>query len=251
MENYDQIIQQILNQGENSRQLMQEAVKKYPYCTLPILLYLKNNPRVNDKELIAKVAIACPDRKALAVALGKRAKIFSQFYPPKPQSTPLTTSQTIDDFLNSYGNSSDKEIEAINNAIFNPMPDYADILASQEQHLPQQAMSKEDELINSFIENSREQQQNAQPIALEQHIGEQEKTEIASTPIQKPDENDNSMFSESLAKMYIARGKYSKALEIIENINLNFPEKSIYFADQIRFLRKLVLIQNNKNNKNK
>ena len=54
MENYNQIIQQILNQGENSQQLMQEAVKKYPYCTLPILLYLKNNTQVNDKELIAK-----------------------------------------------------------------------------------------------------------------------------------------------------------------------------------------------------
>ena len=54
------------------------------------------------------------------------------------------------------------------------------------------------------------------------------------------------MLSESLAKMYIQRRNYAKALEIIENINLNFPEKSIYFADQIRFLRKLVLNEQTK-----
>ena len=72
---------------------------------------------------------------------------------------------------------------------------------------------------------------------------------VAPAPAQEavPAKIDDSMLSESLAKMYIARGKYSKALEIIESINLNFPEKSIYFADQIRFLRKLVLIETLKN----
>ena len=34
---------------------------------------------------------------------------------------------------------------------------------------------------------------------------------------------------------------YQPALEIIMQLNLNNPEKSIYFADQIRFLRKLIL----------
>ncbi len=69
----------------------------------------------------------------------------------------------------------------------------------------------------------------------------------ANDTIDRSTVSDASMLSESLAKMYIARGKYSKALEIIESINLNFPEKSIYFADQIRFLRKLVLNETVKN----
>ena len=49
------------------------------------------------------------------------------------------------------------------------------------------------------------------------------------------------MFSESLAMSYIATGKFQAALEIIQHISADNPEKSIYFADQIRFLRKLVL----------
>lgn len=52
-------------------------------------------------------------------------------------------------------------------------------------------------------------------------------------------------FTETLAKIYIKQGRYSKALEIIKRLNLNFPKKNIYFADQIRFLEKLVLNSEN------
>ncbi len=58
-------------------------------------------------------------------------------------------------------------------------------------------------------------------------------------------ENDG-YFTETLAKIYIRQGKYEKALEIIRRLNLNFPKKNVYFADQIRFLEKLII-----NNKNK
>lgn len=47
-------------------------------------------------------------------------------------------------------------------------------------------------------------------------------------------------FTETLASIYIKQGKYSQALAIIRRLNLEFPKKNIYFADQIRFLEKLV-----------
>lgn len=47
--------------------------------------------------------------------------------------------------------------------------------------------------------------------------------------------------SESLAKIYIRRKRYDKAFEIIHGLSLNNPKKSVYFADQLRFLRKLML----------
>lgn len=53
---------------------------------------------------------------------------------------------------------------------------------------------------------------------------------------------DDTSLSESLAKIYIKRGRYDKAFEIIHNLSLNNPKKSVYFADQLRFLRKLLLI---------
>ncbi len=48
-------------------------------------------------------------------------------------------------------------------------------------------------------------------------------------------------FTETLAHIYIKQGKYSKAIEIIRRLSLNVPEKNRYFADQIRFLEKLIL----------
>jgi len=52
--------------------------------------------------------------------------------------------------------------------------------------------------------------------------------------------------TETLARIYIKQKKYDRALAIIRSLYLNFPEKSIYFADQIRFLEKLVRINQSK-----
>ena len=60
------------------------------------------------------------------------------------------------------------------------------------------------------------------------------------------EELDDSYFTETLAKIYIKQRRYSKALEIIRKLNLKYPKKSIYFADQIRFLEKLVINEKTK-----
>lgn len=61
------------------------------------------------------------------------------------------------------------------------------------------------------------------------------------------DEAEGTYFTETLAGIYIKQGRYEKALEIIQRLNLNYPKKNAYFADQIRFLEKLIF--NNKNKK--
>lgn len=61
------------------------------------------------------------------------------------------------------------------------------------------------------------------------------------------DTNEEEYFTETLAKIYIKQGRYSKALQIIQRLNLIYPNKSRTFASQIRFLEKLIL--NNKQNK--
>jgi len=57
---------------------------------------------------------------------------------------------------------------------------------------------------------------------------------------------DTGYFTETLARIYIKQGRYSKALEIIRRLNLVYPKKNRYFADQIRFLEKLIINNNNK-----
>ena len=63
------------------------------------------------------------------------------------------------------------------------------------------------------------------------------------------DENapSEAYFTETLARIYIKQGKYDKAIEIIRRLSLNYPKKSRYFADQIRFLGKIILNEKAKN----
>ncbi len=50
----------------------------------------------------------------------------------------------------------------------------------------------------------------------------------------------NLEFTEDNAKKLIFERKYNEAIVILRGLNLNNPKKSVYFADQIRFLEKVV-----------
>lgn len=66
----------------------------------------------------------------------------------------------------------------------------------------------------------------------------------AEIPEEKEEENE--ILTETLAGIYIKQGKFENAIKIIRQLSLKYPKKNRYFADQIRFLEKLII-----NNKNK
>ena len=228
------------------QQWVDDAMRHYPYFALPLLLHVKHS---DDQQALHRLSIMSPDRRDLSIVVGNAPAAFASFYPVERGETP-DVDNVIDKFLETYAQgTNDKEINVLSKAIFNPTPDYADILAAQHSDDSVPALDKEDELIGSFIEHSRQREKQAltQQPTVEHHLEQQQVAQVANDNVENSTQNDDSMLSESLAKVYIARGKYSKALEIIESIYLNFPEKSIYFADQIRFLRKLVLNETLKN----
>lgn len=237
-----------------TKEWLEEARSKYPYFTLPALLYLHHNKDVEglDEDILGKLAIASPDRKALCAILGENAIKFASFYPPEPEPVQPDTDSTLDTFLSTYGNTDEKELEILNQMIFNPVPDYAQMLAAEEERsrpapgelAPSAEVDDDDVLINRFISKSKER-----PGFFNATQETDIAPEVKEVPIEAPVAVDDSMLSESLAKIYIKQRKYYKALEIIKTISLKFPEKSIYFADQIRFLQKLVKTENIKNNK--
>ena len=231
------------NGGEVDGQWLERARQDAPYCVLPSLFYLKQHGLKGNEDVLAQLAIMFPDRQSLAFMLGDVDGVLTDFYPSESLPETPDTETTIDRFLDNYGKSSPADVEAISRAIFNPQPDYADVLAAQEMETGggPAGGDAQDELINQFIAEQRQLGEQAAQIPIAKPIGEQEKAEIAEAAINNPTQMDDSMLSESLAKMYIAQHKYSQALEIIKRINLKYPEKSIYFADQIRFLTKLVL----------
>ena len=244
-----------------TREWLDEASREYPFFPLPWLLYLQRNRGNIDAEthraMLALLAVMSPDRVALFDAVGEDAARFANFYPQEEKPSTPDTDTTITSFLDRFGNNDEKEIEVLNQIIFNPTPDYSTILAAEEERsvpaeeeITGSGVSPTDALINRFIAQSKEKMGHFPTTVVENPVSAVAEPEVLpSDPIQRPETSDDSTFSESLAKIYIKQGKYAKALEIIKNISLKFPEKSIYFADQIRFLKKLIINEQIKNKK--
>jgi len=70
--------------------------------------------------------------------------------------------------------------------------------------------------------------------------------ETPFTPLFEDDSGEISddFFSETLANIYIKQKKYEKAIKIFKKLILQYPEKSVYFADQIRFCE--IVVENQK-----
>lgn len=70
----------------------------------------------------------------------------------------------------------------------------------------------------------------------------------ADTKAEKAEQKgeEKEIFTEIMAGIYIKQGKYEKAVKIIRQLSLKYPKKNRYFADQIRFLEKLIVNDKNK-----
>jgi hypothetical protein len=65
-----------------------------------------------------------------------------------------------------------------------------------------------------------------------------EKSNVSVADISKPFvEESDGLVTETLARIYVNQGYYSKAIDIYEKLSLKFPEKSSYFASQIEMVK--------------
>ena len=92
------------------------------------------------------------------------------------------------------------------------------------------------DLIDEFLAGGSEK------IAIDFRGDNVQEPAVADAGPLEPEESpaEASFFTETLAGIYIKQGKYEKALEIIKRLCLEYPNKNRYFADQIRFLEKII-----------
>lgn len=226
-----------------------ELIERYPYFTLPALRALSCGGVTDEttRTLLARcVAVNTGDEEALARLADESGS--EPFYPDETQRKPSTES-AIDTFLSTYGSTSPEEEALLERMIFNPTPDYSQLLAREEEEslpdLSEAQPGSDDDLLNTFIVKQK-QQEGLIPTEKPREIIPPEQRRSSVPP--KP-QTDNSLLSASLAKIFIKRRQYQRAYEIISQLSLNYPEKSIYFADQLRFLRKILAHEQRKQQK--
>ena len=225
----------------------------YPYFQTARLLLLQNLYLLHDPtfdEELRRAAIYISDRRVIfnlvEAAHYRLRNNLQQTQKPKTKSQDKEGSRTvtlIDQFLETI-----PVEDADSKKKRKPTPadaavDYVSYLleiegeeeAFKEEEQPQM---KGQNLIDNFINNEGGNFELKEVPEFLPLLDENEKNEENSS--------DEGYFTETLARIYIKQGRYSKALEIIKRLNLNYPKKNVYFADQIRFLEKLIINSNNK-----
>ncbi len=204
-------------------------MNKHPYFIVPAIEELPSATGVQRLQLVRRIATAIGDPAALRAIIGMDPEEFIEFYPDL-HSPELSTEDTIDSFLDRFGNpalTSAKEIEDIMTPAAVPYD-----LSSLE------ALPEIGDSTPLFPEPAAISEKAAAPPA-----GSPVPQPLAA--VDAPQAQPAADLSLSLAKIMIKNGNYQKALEIITEISLNNPKKSIYFADQIRFLKKLISYTSN------
>ena len=223
----------------------------YPYFQTARLLMLKNLYILHDPssdEELRRAAIYLTDRKALfnlVEAAHYRIRSSTQKTEESKDGEEPDANRTIsliDRFLDSQPEKEEKE----KNNKRKPTPadaaiDYVSYLleteSEEERRQTEENMKMNGlDLIDNFI--------NKEGGRIELKENPEYTPVIDTADTEGTGDGDEGYFTETLARIYIKQGRYSKALEIIKRLNLNYPKKNAYFADQIRFLEKLII--NNK-----
>lgn len=191
-----------------------ELVNLYPYFAPARLFHVKALKQSNNIQFAANLKIA-------SLYSSNRRWLYYYLYPDKLVSAEpyrrnrLGKSKSAGDYFDMINN-----VEAEGGDTKQSLKNLADRL----------------KMARSIITSS-----SASPI----HKPVFEREEITIFPLEveeyeiniKPNTNE---VSHDTAKKLIMERKYQEAIEILRLLNLNNPKKSVYFADQIRFLEKII-----------
>ena len=220
----------------------------YPYFQTARLLMLQNLYLLHDPsfdEELRKAAIYITDRRTIFQMIEAAHYQLRQLATPASQASQAKedgddasnrTITLIDSFLDSIPQDEEPQEKPQRR----PTPadaavDYvAYLLATEEDSKPSEdsPQLKGHDLIDTFLEKEK---------------GRILLNDLPQDFVVEPEaesgdnEGEEEYFTETLARIYIKQGRYQKALDIISRLAEHYPQKNVYFADQIRFLEKLII----------
>ena len=222
--------------SEDSLRELREMLVRYPYFQTARLLYLKNLYALGDasfKSELQKSALYIADLSVLFYFIEKER---------------LAVRQHAEEYLKDAGEASrtDRTLDLIDRFLSDmpeqlgdelPLPaetnvDYVSVLMREEEEAEDVTPLKGQELIDRFIKQSHEEEEQCSQATQEEEADIDMEAEQPEETEEEP-ESDEQYFTETLAKIYVKQHRYEKALEIIKKLN--------YFADQMRFLEKLII----------
>ncbi len=244
--------------GTEALEALGTEVAAHPYCAAYRVLYTIAQGNVHSLQLpdtMRRTAVYVPDRfRLLALTnrgeaewVGLMAEHSRRTEPAEPATEEAATDggfSLIDRYLDHQAlPTAGGELPLYDaTAALEAMTDWPDATPTDDEEptdaAPAEATSQDD-LIDSFIEAEKQGTlfvPETPPEATRGSEGGVEKI------------RDSAFLTESLAKIYIKQHKYAQALAIIRDLSLKYPEKNVYFADQIRFLEKIIDYKTNKNN---
>ena len=262
--------------NQDSLYELRTLVARYPYFQSVRLLYLKNLYLLHDVSFgteLRKAVLYVADRRSLFYLIeGENYKlnrneqsvsILEKDEPgidrtlflidaflskmPDVQSQTSELDYTMD--YTAYLLHDDKADDVVENKM-RPLrgqdliDGFLNKMNADEKNLPTEQMNADKSQMDkdALLEDVPEETTSSlisMPISVNDDQAEDEEEEKSEDCV--VEREDDSYFTETLAKIYIKQHRYEKALEIIKKLSLNYPKKNAYFADQIRFLEKLII----------
>lgn len=242
---------------------LRELVARYPYYHAARILFLRLLYQQRDSDFtneLRRAALYLPSRSRIYQEIEGESmrptmmkKTFTGATQARKSHTPLgdlhqgtdRTEQLIGSFLSAtpsvlYDVRSGRPVDACTDYMSYLMQEEASRNNAKAVVTEEVEKEKEDEagtsghdLIGSFIASQGDRRVQLQ---------DRKDSELQKPAIASETSSQQGAFTETLARIYIKQGKFEQAIEIIRRLSLKYPKKNRYFADQIRFLEKLIVI---------